>query len=107
MTTYCHDLDSVHIFGPGGVCIRCPQRAEKPKVHPEALRRQRARERAAQRAPEAPEPLQCRWYGGTTHPEENGKCKRPAKHREWNMILCDRHYLQAHTDPEDWEDEDD
>lgn len=71
-------------------------------MHPEALRRQKARQRAAEAAPA---PLQCRWYGGTVHPEENARCKRPAWHREWDMILCDRHYLQAHTDPEDWDDE--
>lgn len=49
--------------------------------------------------------MQCRWFGGTQNPEENLKCKRPARYREYGLELCDVHYEAAHEDPEDWSDE--
>jgi hypothetical protein len=48
---------------------------------------------------------QCRWFGGTANPQENADCARPARKREYGLVLCDPHYDAAHMDPEDWTDE--
>lgn len=32
---------------------------------------------------------QCRWFGGTYRPEENRKCRRPARVGAHDLVLCD------------------
>lgn len=49
--------------------------------------------------------LQCQFFGGTADPARNTECRRPAKTREYGLVVCDLHYDAIHMDPEDWTDE--